>query len=173
MSLSIRSAELKDVNEIAMIHVETWKKSYRGILPQQLLDSLILEDKIKKWQLWLNDESESKHFIVGCVDDIIMGFGSFCVLGDNIGEVEMLYVHPDAQGKHLGKNIMDQGLNFLRKAGCSKAILWVLRDNKKAQGFYEHNGWVKNTASKIKEKNGFMLNESCYELILNGQAVRQ
>lgn len=164
MKIEIRRAELNDINQIAIIHVETWQNAYSGILPNKLLDSQTIENRSNKWRLWLDDNS--KFYIVGLVDDVVMGFCSFYTDNNGVGEIEMLYVHPDAQGKKLGKNLMDYSLSYFKKASCSKAVLWVLRDNHKAQDFYKHYGWNKTDYFKTKEKNGVILNEVCYKYMI-------
>lgn len=162
MNILVRKATIEDADEIAKVHVETWKSSYGEILPRVLLESLSIGDRLKKWQLWLNDNSANKYFVVGCVDGKIMGIGGFCVLPDDenfkrTGEMEMLYIHSNAQNKGLGRKIMKHGLSFLNNSGCKEVVSWVFNDNKKARNFYEHMGWVDDNFSKIKVKNGFNL----------------
>ncbi|HSQ97379.1 MAG TPA: hypothetical protein VLL98_01525 [Rickettsiales bacterium] len=48
MNLIIRLAKLEEARRIAEINIETWKTSYRGCIPDEVLDTrTITEDTIK------------------------------------------------------------------------------------------------------------------------------
>src|SRR4249920_3806786 len=48
--MKIRRATEKDVTGIAHVHVETWRSTYTGIIPDAYLDSLNIENRTKNWQ---------------------------------------------------------------------------------------------------------------------------
>lgn len=45
--------------------------------------------------------------------------------GDGLGEVYVLGVHPDAEGKGLGRALLDAGLAHLGDVGCDRVVLYV------------------------------------------------
>jgi hypothetical protein len=47
--MSIRRAELSDAKGIAAVHVAAWRVAYRGLLPDDVLDRLSIEDSAKRW----------------------------------------------------------------------------------------------------------------------------
>jgi mycothiol synthase len=60
---------------------------------------------------------------------------------DRFGEIYIISVHPDFQGRNLGRVMVTQGLDVLRKKGVSTAILFVDQSNKSAVALYESLGF--------------------------------
>ena len=44
----IRVAQPEDATNIAQVHVDTWHSTYRGIMPDEVLDNLSVQDRAKK-----------------------------------------------------------------------------------------------------------------------------
>jgi hypothetical protein len=51
----IRDALQTDAAGIARVHVNSWRSTYRGIVPDQFLDSLSLERREQYWHDLLSD----------------------------------------------------------------------------------------------------------------------
>src|SRR3712207_3259974 len=49
----IREASLEDVPAIARVHVDSWRTSYRGIVPKGCLAGLSYEHFEERWRGWL------------------------------------------------------------------------------------------------------------------------
>src|SRR5882672_8394882 len=47
--LTIRAAELEDAPAIARVHVDTWRSTYAGIIPQHYLDNLTVQNRTINW----------------------------------------------------------------------------------------------------------------------------
>src|SRR3954467_6848347 len=47
--LTIRAAEVEDASAIARVHVETWRSTYTGIIPQNYLDGMTTENRALVW----------------------------------------------------------------------------------------------------------------------------
>lgn len=60
---------------------------------------------------------------------------------DRFGEIYIISVHPDFQGRNLGRVMVTQGLDVLRKKGVSTAILFVEQSNVGALKLYESLGF--------------------------------
>jgi mycothiol synthase len=61
---------------------------------------------------------------------------------DRFGEIYVISVHPDFQGRDLGRIMVTQGLASLRKKGVSSAVLFVDQSNTIARKLYESLGFV-------------------------------
>lgn len=59
-----------------------------------------------------------------------------------IGEIYVIAVSPDFQGRGLGRELVLAGLEHLAAAGLEKAMLYVDRDNTEARRLYEKLGFV-------------------------------
>ena len=61
--------------------------------------------------------------------------------GVGVGEVHNLAMHPSAQGRGLGRSLLDAGLAHLGAAGCHEVILWVDAMNTPALALYRSRGF--------------------------------
>lgn len=59
-----------------------------------------------------------------------------------VGEVHNLAIHPDGQGRGLGRLLLHAGLHHLRDGGCTEVLLWVDRANERAVSLYTSQGFV-------------------------------
>jgi mycothiol synthase len=61
---------------------------------------------------------------------------------DRFGEIYVISVHPDFQGRDLGRIMVTQGLASLRKKGVTSAVLFVDQSNAIAKKLYESLGFA-------------------------------
>lgn len=73
--MEVRKMELKDVEQVVDINMTDWKKTYRGIISDDFLDSLSREHKINRTIQMYDNEP----YIVVEDDGKILGF---CRYGD-------------------------------------------------------------------------------------------
>jgi ribosomal protein S18 acetylase RimI-like enzyme len=154
--MSIRKAELLDAKGIAQVHVAAWKSAYRGLLPDNVLDRLAVDDVERRWK-----ERIAKpwgHIFVVEKKDRLVGFVA-CggsqdedIDQDKVGEIYVLYVHPEEWRRGYGTVLLDKAIGRLRGDGVEKVILWVLRGNELALGFYEAAGFEADGASRVKQR---------------------
>ena len=57
------------------------------------------------------------------------------------GEIDSLYLRPEANGKGLGRTLLDHSVRDLRDRGFEPQVLWAFEANDHARGFYERMGW--------------------------------
>src|ERR1700740_2581474 len=57
------------------------------------------------------------------------------------GHIYHLAVDPKYQGHGLGKRLVDECLDGLRRAGLQRAIILVAHDNLRGRQFWKHCGW--------------------------------
>jgi mycothiol synthase len=60
---------------------------------------------------------------------------------DRFGEIYVISVHPDFQGRDLGRVMVTQGLDVLRRKGVSRAVLFVDASNVGAKALYRSLGF--------------------------------
>lgn len=61
--------------------------------------------------------------------------------GATTGELHVVATHPRAQGRGLGRLVVDRALHALRDSGCLRAELYVDADNTSALGLYLSSGF--------------------------------
>ena len=74
----IREARIDDAAGIAKVHVDTWRTTYAGILPDEHLANLSYERREKLWIDYILSDAESRIFNYVAENDAgqIVGFAS-------------------------------------------------------------------------------------------------
>lgn len=154
--MSIRRAELSDASGIATVHVAAWRSAYRGLLADDALGHLSVDDSERRWR-----ERIAKpwgHVFVAEQEGRIVGFAA-CgssqdedIDRDEVGEIYVIYVHPQAWRKGYGAALVGEAMGRLQEDGFNEVILWVLRGNQQAIGFYEAAGFAADGASRLKRR---------------------
>jgi ribosomal protein S18 acetylase RimI-like enzyme len=140
----IRRATAADAAAVAAIHVDGWKTTYRGILPDSLLDALRVEDRLAQWSGWI--EGPGVHTLVACQGARVIGFVRLCParpVADpppDYAEVSHLYVDARAHGRGAGRALIGRVMEIARAEGYRGVLLWVLAENHRGRAFYESAG---------------------------------
>src|ERR1035437_2859186 len=75
MGLLVRHAEPQDAPAVARVHVASWRQAYRGLLPQEYLDSLSVETRTTTWaKAFSQSPDQTSTTLVGELDGQIVGF---------------------------------------------------------------------------------------------------
>jgi len=148
----VRPAALDDAEANARVHVASWRTTYRGLLPDDFLTSLTEEAYTDRWRRVIGD-GLSRVFVVDerhrdqprrSSAEGIVGFAS-CGrerAGEVgfAGELYAIYILDSAQRQGHGRELVRAVAEALREMKLPDMIVWVLRDNPAARGFYEHLG---------------------------------
>ena len=142
----VRAARPEDARSVAEVHVASWRHAYRGLLRDEYLERLSVDDREAMWLGAFADSDAKSGVFVAEVDGRIVGFASFGPSRDEdvpegTGEVPAIYVEPAALGTGVGRELFDAATVALRDAAFSRATLWVLEANTLARRFYERAGW--------------------------------
>jgi len=146
LSVTIREAAPPDAAGIARVHVESWRTTYPGIMPQEHLDALSVAEYEQTWQSRLREDSSGNTRSFVAVDDgKIIGFvrGGPIHLDDPeyTAEIQTLYLLKSQQGRGLGRLLLAAIAERLRQDGHTNLFLWTHVRNT-ARGFYEKLGGV-------------------------------
>lgn len=137
----IRRASVADAAAIAAIHVGCWKATYRGILPDVLLDELMPEHREPLWSGWLEDAG--MHTFVAVEEGAIVGFAAV-----RSGLISHVYVDPGYQRRGAGRRLLAAVVDAAKLEAHDPIVLWVLEQNGRARAFYEANGFVHDGGRK-------------------------
>ncbi|MDX1711430.1 MAG: GNAT family N-acetyltransferase [Rhodovibrionaceae bacterium] len=169
--IAIRPARLADAEAIARIHVETWRASYAGILPERYLVGMSESGQAFQWRKVLRRGGE--HVLVAEAKDgdprypgarSVIGFGSAGATRSPdlpfSGEIFTLYVALDWQGRGVGRRLLGDLLARLFAARHEGALVWVLANNP-SRFFYEKMG-AQRAAERRESFAGELLAEIGY-----------
>jgi ribosomal protein S18 acetylase RimI-like enzyme len=148
---AVRPAVLPDAPAIAAVHVATWRDAYAGLLPDEFLAGLVVEDWAQRWRERLSVTVPGVFTLVFDSGGRVRGFVSAGPdrHGHAGGEVFAIYVDPQRQGLGAGRRLLAAAVRSLAEAGFAEARLWVLADNQPARVFYESQGWRADGTEKL------------------------
>ena len=138
MPLVVRPAVLADAEEIARVHIASWRETYTRLVPTGALDDLDVDARAERWSEIIGDERTA--VCVAEHDGVVIGWASASP-GREVGaprdlELEGIYVLAAEHGGGAGQALLDAAV------GDRPAYLWSAADNPRAQAFYRRNGFV-------------------------------
>lgn len=137
MNIRIRDMLPEDMDGKAYVHWKSWQETYPGLVDAGYLSRLTPEkclDIAKRWP---------DNIIVAELDGTIVGFSGYGPCRnpgyESFGEIYAIYILKEAQGLGIGRKLMDAAIAKLRD--FDSIVIWVLKGNGHAFGFYEHYGF--------------------------------
>jgi GNAT superfamily N-acetyltransferase len=160
----IRAATLEDLPGIARVHIDSWRSTYTGIVPDDYLTALSYADSEARWQRWLNDTERRMIVLVAVQGDRVIGFASGGNERDGgrefTGELYAIYLFREAQGQGTGKRLFDAMASALRERGHNSLLIWVLAQNPSREFYRSIGGEL--VATKVVTIGGAELEEEGY-----------
>ncbi len=140
----IRPGRVDDAQAIARVHVDTWRTTYRGIVPDEFLANLDYARSAEKWaQLLGATEGKTRVFVAENECGEVVGFACGGPIREPLpgydGELYAIYVLKAYQGRGIGRALVASVAGDLLGRGYRSLVIWVLRDNP-SRGFYEALG---------------------------------
>lgn len=125
---AIRDALAGDAAEVARVHVLSWKEAYRGVLPDEYLDALQVEDRLAWWIERLTADRDPRDHVLVAEDEDghVCGFASAGPCQDDEGataELRQIYLVPPVWGRGIGRALLAEVVERLRRDGYSEASL--------------------------------------------------
>jgi ribosomal protein S18 acetylase RimI-like enzyme len=167
----IRLAKFDDARTIAEVHVKSWQTAYRGLLPEEFLQSLSVDRREQQWKASI--ENPEQVVLVYELEEIIIAFCSFAPTRDDdldkskVAELGTIYALESVWSQGIGQQLWNKAVTQMRERGFSEVMLWVLKGNDRAIKFYERMGLVFDGKTKTETwQNGITLNELRYRMKL-------
>lgn len=149
----VRPASPGDAAGMALVHVQSWRETYRGLMRDEILDDpQLLASRERFWTVALTDPRFSENRVaVADSDGRIVGIAmSGPPTADEPSpwpaQLYILYLLRSEHGTGLGPALLDAVLDA--DAGAS---LWVADPNPRAQAFYRKAGFRPDGVEKVEE----------------------
>ncbi|WKL01227.1 GNAT family N-acetyltransferase [Paenibacillus amylolyticus] len=140
----IRPACEGDAQGIAHVHTESWKTTYRGIVPDDFLDHLTIESRLSQWEKTIRSGEKDQILVVAEQDDgNIVGFACGGKEREGKlpydGELYAIYLLKEVQQAGIGQQLATHVVNHLQIQNMKRLIIWALERNSACR-FYEKMG---------------------------------
>jgi GNAT superfamily N-acetyltransferase len=163
---TVRDATIADAEAVAGIHVRSWQAAYRGLIDQAFLDALSITDRTERWRGIFNDPHPlTLGTLVALHDETPVGWVSFGASRDEAetvnsnGEIYGIYADPTSWSTGVGTALLTAAERRITEAGHTRAHLWVLDGNDRADTFYARHGWATDGTTKVEERPDLILAE--------------
>ena len=137
----IRKMNYSDIDRVRMIAADTWRDTYTSFIPAEIQEKVLKE-------AYSNEEMDNRFKssinLVAESNGVMMGYAFFS--GDKDVFLESIYLHPNYQGKGVGKCLLETGLSKFKAA--DSISLTVYKGNPNIS-FYEKEGF-----QVVKENKG-------------------
>lgn len=139
--MKIRRAVIDDAKGVAKVQVDSWKTTYRNIVPDDFLNKMTYESREEKWKEIISYQAV---YVAEKDDGEIVGYsnagkertGNY---PHHKGELYAIYILKDEQRKGLGRRLLKPIINEFVEAGIFSMVVFVLEDND-SRYFYEALG---------------------------------
>jgi ribosomal protein S18 acetylase RimI-like enzyme len=126
--MHVRTAGPSDAAAMGALVVRAWQAAYRGLMPDDYLDGLAVDDRTDQWTRILTSEPDPPRAVFVAEDDgRVVGFvavgGEMGVTDATRGEVYAIDVDPDRWGRGVGRALLAAGCGHLRGVGLATAVL--------------------------------------------------
>ena len=164
--ITIRKATIDDASLIREIAYKTWPETYKNIVSVIQLEYM-LELFYNQKTLIETISKKNHYFLLAFEHEICQGFAAIehHYLGNEITRLNKLYVLPEAQGKGIGKKLMDEVIDLAIEIGSSAINLNVNRFNK-AHFFYSKIGFSILKEVDIELDFGYLMEDFIMEKYL-------
>lgn len=171
--IEYRHAEPGDAEAVALLHVRSWRESYRGSFSDAFLDEEQPGERLRVWRERLGDPPRSQFVQLAVHGAELEGF--VCVYGDHDPQwgsfIDNLHVARAVKRSGVGSSLMRRAGAWLdvRHPGLG-VYLWVLESNSPARRFYEHLG-AQNAGATTMETHGEVMVRSCRYIWPSAQSL--
>lgn len=139
----IRKARFEDAEQIAEVHVDSWKSTYADLINEKDMSNITYENRQALWETILKMPKEGQPALV--VEDDRKRIVGFISGGKERtkrfgydGEIYAIYLLTDYQRKGLGSMLLHAFAEKMKTEGYSSILVWVLTENPSNQFYLDY-----------------------------------
>ena len=149
MGMTVRGPVVADVSAMARVLVESWRETYRGLMPDDVLDDPSSGAAGAVRSAALSDPQHSQNKIaVAELDGQLVGVGMSGPARDEDAtwdrQLYILYTYAAVHGLGVGAALLDAVIE-----PTASAALWIADPNPRAQAFYSKHGFAPDDAFQV------------------------
>jgi len=142
--IQVRRATAADAPAIARVRVDSWRTTYRGMIPDAYLDGMQVEASTALWDRVLTAGPNTTSVFVAENSADIVGFACGTMLKEPKhgldAELAAAYLRREFQRAGLGHRLVGAVVDAQRGHGATGFLTWVIAGNKGARAFYQRLG---------------------------------
>lgn len=144
--VTIRAATPADAAGIARVHVDSWRTTYPGIVPDDYLARMSYKSREQFWGRVLSHQSERYDRVIAYVATTtageIIGFAStqLPAAPEEPADLNTIYLVQAWQRRCIGTRLVIEIVRQLIAAGQHSLLVWVAMNNQGGRRFYEALG---------------------------------
>jgi ribosomal protein S18 acetylase RimI-like enzyme len=157
-TLTIRPLELADAAAIASLHIETWRDTYRGLMPDSKLDALNVQEYESGWNRILSQkDSPTSPLTLGAFQgSILLGIASAGRPRESWGydsELWAINIPKRFQKMGAGKAMLRACVQHVQTFNAKNMYLYCVLGNTNAENFYRKMGAM--PTQRISQDDGY------------------
>jgi ribosomal protein S18 acetylase RimI-like enzyme len=151
-SLIVRPARAQDVRQMVRVHVRCWQETYRGLMPDTVLDDPgFPAARERMWTAVLTSERYRQNRVAiaerdGELAGIAMSGPPEDVTARWTRQLYVLYVYAADHGTGAGRALLEAVTD-----PAEAAALWVADPNPRAQAFYRKHGFAADGTPRFED----------------------
>ena len=138
----LRRATVSDSPAVARVHVQSWRESFTGIVPQSFLEKMSFEDRAQAFRTRFAVDSY-RMFMAETPADGVIGFADFGKARETDrpyqAELYAIYLLRDFQRQGVGRKLFTLGVESLVTDGMNSMYVLTLEASP-YRSFYEKMG---------------------------------
>lgn len=150
-----RVAWPQDAEQIADVQVATWRRSYAGVLPDEVLAGLDHTALASAWREEIARPAEARQRILVALDEErIVGYVLTAPASDpdcdpaTEGEIDDLTVHAAHEHAGHGSRLLHAAVDTLRADKFERAVVWLTSTDDARRAFLTESGWAPDGAHR-------------------------
>jgi GNAT superfamily N-acetyltransferase len=152
-----RRAVGADAERIALLHADSWRRTYRGSYRDEFLDGDVVTNRLGVWRCRLADDREDQFVYLAEADCSLLGF--VCIFGNEDPTwgslIDNLHVVNESKRGGIGTLLMRGAAAWLEEYYRDMGVyLWQLETNLPARSFYERLGAVHAQTKELEHPGG-------------------
>jgi len=126
----IRPALVSDAEAVAHVHVQSWRTTYSGVVPDDYLAQLDESQRAKQWREWL---ARDVPILVAEVEKHVVGFAGGGPIREPVqdcdAELYAIYILEKSRRSNIGTELLRQLAVALSERRFRSMAVWVLEKN--------------------------------------------
>jgi L-amino acid N-acyltransferase YncA len=170
---TVRAAREEDAEAMAAIYVAAAREAWAHIHGEASLSTL--EPPVERFRSEIASGDPRHRVLVAEDDDRVVAFAVTRPSEDEdadgkvVGELATFYSDPVVWGRGIGRQLLVEVIEALRRSGFNEATLWTAEDNRRPRRSFEAGGWTFDGTSRERTWRGVSFREVRYRIDLQAR----